>query len=345
MSKVISIRKKADSGNFVISLDFELYWGMHDVYKVEEYEENIYGAHLATKEILKLFSEYNIEATWAVVGMMNFKTIDELKANIPSELPNYETEKLSAYYLMNQEYFDSLDVKLLFAPELIRLIEATPGQELGSHTFSHYYVLEKGQSRNAFKADAELFSRTMNTHINRMESIIFPRNQINQDYLTICHDMGFLTYRGNEKGWIYHIKENDRQNYFKRGLRLIDMYVNLFGYQSYPKSSINESLLLNVKSSRQLKPVSKSLKKLEHRRLKRILNSMTHAAKKGEIYHLWWHPHNFGVQLNENLAFLREILEHYQQLKEQYNFQSINMRGVAFEHTGGSSLEEVIDEG
>lgn len=340
MTKVISLRNKADSGKFVISLDFELYWGMHDVYKVEEYEKNIFGSHLAVPEILKLFSAYNIEATWAVVGMMNFKTLDELKSNIPSELPNYETEKLSAYYLMNQEYCDTYHAKLLFAPELIKLIEETTGQEVGSHTFSHYYVLEKGQSINEFKADAEQFSNTMKTNENCMKSIIFPRNQINQEYLSVCHDMGFLTYRGNEKGWVYQIKASDRQNFLKRGLRLMDMYINLFGYQSYKLDLVSKNELLNIKGSRQLKPVSTSLKWLERRRLKRILTSMTHAAKKGEIYHLWWHPHNFGVQLDENLAFLKEILEHYQLLKERYNFQSINMKGIAFEQINDSALEK-----
>jgi len=216
---------------------------------------------------------------------------------------------------------------------LIRLIEDTPGQEIGSHTFSHYYVLEKGQSKAAFEADREAFSNIMKSKKKRIKSIIFPRNQINQSYLEICDKMGFLAYRGNEKGWVYHIKENDRKNYFKRGLRLIDMYVNIFGYQSYLIESVSNNELLNVKGSRQLKPVSTSLKSLEHRRLKRILNSITHAAKKGEVYHLWWHPDNFGIQLKENLIFLKEILKHYKYLKEIYNFQSVNMENIAYQYT------------
>ena len=30
-------------------------------------------------------------------------------------------------------------------------------------------------------------------------------------------------------------------------------------------------------------------------RLNRIKNEIIQAAKAGEIYHLWWHPHNFGI--------------------------------------------------
>lgn len=344
MSKVKSLRNQTDSGKFVISLDFELFWGMHDLDIAEAYKDNIYGAHLAIPEMLKLFNQYDIEATWAVVGMMNFENMEALKANMPKELPNYEISKLSPYHLLSIQDYDNKDSKLFFAPELIELIEETPGQEIGSHTFSHYYVLEKGQSVSEFKADTKKFAEIMKKKNRRIESIVFPRNQISESYLSVCHELGYLTYRGNEKGWIYQIKDNDRKNYIKRGLRLIDMYVNLFGYQTYSPSSINDNSLFNIKGSRQLKPVSTSLKLLERRRLKRILNSMTYAAKKAEIYHLWWHPHNFGAQLQENLAFLKEILEHYHYLEKRYNFQSINMKNLAYEQRDDIILEKTSDK-
>ena len=56
---------------------------------------------------------------------------------------------------------------------------------------------------------------------------------------------------------------------------------------------------------------------------------MTHAAKHGLTYHLWWHPHNFGINLTENLAFLEKILQHYQKLAEKYSFNSVGMTVLA----------------
>ena len=35
-----------------------------------------------------------------------------------------------------------------------------------------------------------------------------------------------------------------------------------------------------------------------------------------EIFHLWWHPRNFGVNLAENLRFLNEIIAHFMVLRE-----------------------------
>jgi hypothetical protein len=48
---------------------------------------------------------------------------------------------------------------------------------------------------------------------------------------------------------------------------------------------------------------------------------MTHAAKNNLTYHLWWHPHNFSINQDENFSF-RKILTHYEILNTKYNFQS-----------------------
>jgi len=56
---------------------------------------------------------------------------------------------------------------------------------------------------------------------------------------------------------------------------------------------------------------------------------MTYAATHGLTYHLWWHPHNFGVNIKENLAFLERILYHYEALNKKYGFRSVSMQQLA----------------
>ena len=56
---------------------------------------------------------------------------------------------------------------------------------------------------------------------------------------------------------------------------------------------------------------------------------MRSAARKKEIYHLWWHPHNFGDHPVENLEDLKNILRHYRDLKRQYGFESLTMKGIS----------------
>ena len=55
---------------------------------------------------------------------------------------------------------------------------------------------------------------------------------------------------------------------------------------------------------------------------------MTQAAKKNQVFHLWWHPHNFGNNTSENLIFLGEIIKHYVILKDTYGMKSLNMKSV-----------------
>lgn len=58
---------------------------------------------------------------------------------------------------------------------------------------------------------------------------------------------------------------------------------------------------------------------------------MNFAAKKGLIYHLWWHPHNFGINQPENLSFLEKILMHYKKLNKEFDFENKNMQQLADE--------------
>ena len=87
--------------------------------------------------------------------------------------------------------------------------------------------------------------------------------------------------------------------------------------------------MVNIRSSRFLLPIpirSRLLGPLCHHR---IAAGMTHAATTGRIFHLWWHPHNFGSHVSDNIAMLRRIMEHYRALAEEHGMGSRNMGEVA----------------
>ena len=68
---------------------------------------------------------------------------------------------------------------------------------------------------------------------------------------------------------------------------------------------------------------------MEYRKLNRMKASMAHAAQNGLLYHLWWHPHNFGQHTDRNMKTLRSILEHYRKMNAQYGFESLTMEECA----------------
>ena len=59
--------------------------------------------------------------------------------------------------------------------------------------------------------------------------------------------------------------------------------------------------------------------------IKRIKKGMTNAAKKKENYHIWWHPHNFGDKIDQNIKNIDLIFSHYEKLKDNYGFVNKKM--------------------
>lgn len=319
-----------NGGKFVISLDFELYWGVRDKKTIEQYGQNIKGVHKAIPRLLDLFDKFQVKATFATVGFLFFQNKRELLDNIPSKLPNYDIKKLSPYI----DHFDSLgesfpDDSFHYAPHLIKLIQQYPGQEIGSHTFSHYYCLEKGQTVEDFEADMIAAKHVAEKYKTNLTSLVFPRNQFNDQYLKICSELGIICYRGNEHSWLYKAKSEEEESLFRRLLRLVDAYINISGHNCYSDDYMKSKFPVDIPSSRFLRPYSKKLSILDFFKLNRIKTGMSYAAKNNLTYHLWWHPHNFGVNQDRNFLFLEKILIHFQHLKNKYNFQSLSMSQLA----------------
>lgn len=313
----------AQCGIFTISLDFELYWGVRDKRSIEQYGKNLLGVREAIPKMLQVFSNNNIHVTWATVGFLFFKDCEELNKNLPALLPTYNAVELSPYqYLKDTKNIDPI---YHFAPELIKLILEHKGQELATHTFSHYYCLESGQNLEQFEADIAAAIAIAKNNGIATKSLVFPRNQWNNQYLEALNRLGIKCYRGNESSWIYKASDDAGQSRLQRAIRLLDAYINISGHNTYDLLGCALKTPFNFPASRFLRPYSKKLKFFEWLRLRRIKKAMTYAAINKQLFHLWWHPHNFGVNISENMAFLGKIIEHYNFLKDKYGMASYNM--------------------
>lgn len=319
------------SGIFTISLDFELYWGLRDLFPLDKYQENLIGGRDAIPYFLEQFKTHQIHATWSTVGLLFFNNRSELQKGLPKIQPSYSNKNLSPYpyiesnTLGNDEESDPYH----FAISLINLIKTYPGQEIGTHTFSHYYCLEEGQTKTEFKADIEAAIAAAKQLDIKTKSLVFPRNQYNQTYLKIIKELGIIAYRGNERSWLYQASKRESHSFIRKIIRRMDDYINLSGHHCYHPGQLKDQVPMNIPSSRFLRPHLPSLTVFEPLRLKRITSAMTYAAKNGLIYHLWWHPHNFGVNTKENRSILNNILAHYLHLNKKYGMCSMNMCEIA----------------
>lgn len=301
--------------SFIISLDFELYWGVCGSKELNAYKNNLLGVNEAVTRLLTLFAEHDIRATWATVGSLFLKDENEWKNNFPSILPEYHNPKDNTYA------FDvgvmSENANCFFTEGSIeRLIQSN--QEIGGHSYSHFYSLDNIGGDQAFEEDARKF-REVTLPTADVVSYVFPRNQVKESHLSILVKNGMKTYRGNDSNRIY-----EKKDLFSRLLRFADSYVPILGNHGVVPYT-HSSGLVNVPASVFLRPYDAKRKVLNKLQVRRIKKSMTACAKKGMSYHLWWHPHNFGIHLTENLQMLKKILLHFDRLKEDYGMLNLTM--------------------
>ncbi len=288
----------------VISLDFELHWGRFDKYDLASNLPYYRNTREAIPRILDLFERYEIHSTWASVGMLLANNEEEWRQYSPRSLPNFINKKFSAYQWLASQ--SKVFAEGLFAPELVRLILDCPFQELGSHSYSHYYALEQGPSMEDWRADLQASKRIALEKFGvKLRSLVFPRNQYSDPVIKIAGEEGFSTVRTNPRDWFW--KEVEREHILKKIFRTGDTLVPLGKSTSY--SSISNQFGVNLlPASRLLRPFRKG-SLVNSTRISRIKKELEVAIKNNEMYHLWWHPHNFGAYPQENLKILEDLLQ------------------------------------
>jgi len=311
------------AGNFVISLDYELMWGVRDHATRESYGPNVLGGREAIPALLDLFQRRGIRATWAIVGALLCESKDELLARTKdiagkgAEIARLEDvgpdERCDPYY---------------FGASLGRLIASCPGQEIGTHTFSHRCALDQGETVAGFSADVASALAQLKEWGVRCKSIVFPRNQYGAEQLEACRSLGLSHFRGNEAKWFYAPAPGKEQTKARRLCRLVDSYIDLSGSNVSRPDEGRDGPLVNVASSRFLRPFIKRLSSLDGLRTRRIEKAMQEAAANGGTFHLWWHPENFGKNLSENMAILTRVLDWFERLRDEYGMHSRAMHEV-----------------
>jgi len=311
-----------------ISLDLELFWGVRDVTTIRRYGGNILGVRQAIPAILALFRSHGIHATWATVGFVTFETRNQLLSYLPDELPGYLNSNLDPYPYLNSIGDCEKNDPYHYGYSLVREIQDTPGMEIGSHSFSHFYCLETRSNPRAFRADLDASVAALQRLDVNPSSLVFCRNQYDSSHLFDAAGCGFEVFRGNETGFLYSPRSVENETLMRRAGRLADAYLDFTGHNN-SSVSLDQSGLINVPSSRFLRPCSLGQSLLEQLRLKRIITAMEAAAISGSGFHLWWHPHNFGTNLNNNILYLSKILVHFRYLQDRFGMQSLTMSEVA----------------
>lgn len=307
-------------GALVISLDFEMMWGSTNADRSvrAKLERSVPHVPLIVERILQLFNRYSIHATWNVVGALACSGKQEARRLCLEAIPEpYLSSALS--------FVDQIsDEARYFAPGTVALIIGTHGQRIASHSFTHYAVYEHSENVAATLGGEIRLSKQALARLGAgIRAIAFPKNQINDAALAACSSQGIRIYRGCRQS-LHRLGQGPGP--LNRVVRLLDAYlVPVLGSRSYCWESIRRGDMCDVRESRFFRPYSRLLASLEPLKLSVIKREMTMAARHGEVYHLWWHPHEFAPAVERNLQQLESILQHYQYLKATYAFRSLSM--------------------
>lgn len=301
---------------FVVSLDFELRWGRHDRLglDMEADRRNLENEREVVPPLLKLFTERSIQVTWATVGAVACRDWGEYFDRAPAP-PGYEDRTLA----VDRRYADlDPDGRLHFAPELVDQVLAAPGQELGTHTFSHLLLREPGVTTEDAAADLRAVARLWSERFSiAPESLVFPRNQ--HAFLDAARANGVRIWRGNPCGWYHDSNEAVTNRARARLLRLLDD-TNPWSRRAYllEGDMTRASLFLRL-------DLPSLAWRVHAAHVKRELDALA----AGEIFHLWWHPRNAGEDMDRGLARIRQILDLVAERVQVKALQSLSMGDLA----------------
>lgn len=314
-------------GSLVISLDWEMMWGVEDWTSLEEYGmSNIKQVPVVIERLLELFEKYGVHATFATVGLIFCRDKEHALSLLPEKKPTYDDMNLSLYADNYIEKIHSDNYPFYFAPEIIGKLKQCPNIELGTHTFCHYNCWAPGQTLEQFENDIQQACKVASEYGIELKSIVFPRNEVVKECVEICAKYGITSYRGNSKKFFGKTNGAFEEGLYKIG-RFLNSYIKIGTHSVVKYSDIERNeKCMNVPATRFVRPYSSTFRLLESQRLRHVKAEMEYAAKKGSLCHLWWHPHNFGANTELNLTFLEEVLKHYKRCNDKYGMQSLTMK-------------------
>ena len=302
---------------FVISLDFELAWGSPEKWGDSRYLENSMRATEAARKLLEAFKEYDVSCTWATVGALFCENKEQFLEYAPEEnlRPTYDLQSNSPYNKLS--FITPQNQESFFCPSIVQSIIEAPKQELGSHTYCHYYCLEQGQSLEQFAADTTSCKRVASLFNHSNTSFVFPRNQVNKEYFDVLSQHGITAYRGGEGSYVWKTRSRAERTKLLRAFRILDSYVPLSKNTAHPKAETFPYILANLPSNRFFRPVSQADALFGRLKLSRMTRELRSTACTGGCYHVWFHPINFVSHFQQNMNMLKKFLDVFCRLRDE----------------------------
>jgi peptidoglycan/xylan/chitin deacetylase (PgdA/CDA1 family) len=295
-----------DRGVFTISIDFELIWGTLDLFGPERFRAACeFERAVVVDRLLDMFVEYDIPATWCILGHL---FLDHCEAEQAVKHPEIVRPR---HAWCRQDWFEhdpsgnDDGSSIFFGRGLVEKIMACPvTQEIGCHSFSHVIFGDAGCSAETAESEVAASVEAARRLGIEMRSFAFPRNEVG--HLAALRKYGFTSYRGPEPHWY---EQAGLPVALKRVVSLLGVLLSAAPPVVLPEQTAEG--LWNIPGSMIYFPMHGLRRHIPMSlRVKRAVKGLDAAAGKNRIFHLWFHPTNLADHADRMFDGLRRILEY-----------------------------------
>ena len=272
-------------GSVVISIDAELGWGFHDLENLPR--NRVESGRRGWNQLLELLEEYDVPATWAVVGHLMLEECDGVHATHPTPEGWFERERTS--------WSDRPDLR--FGPDLVRSVLDSPvDHEFASHSFSHVLFGDPNTTREIANAELERCVELATDWGQSIDSFVFPRNEMG--HREVLADHGVRAYRSRSPNplGIRGVLESPVRN----RTPLVEPTIDEYGLVDIPPSHF----LFAFEGA--MRTAAETL--WEDPMVAMARRGIDEAVDADGVYHLWLHPNNLKDEQDDDR--LRAILDH-----------------------------------
>ncbi len=308
-------------GYFIFSLDTELGTGFFDL---DEDRKRLFspdGSREREKirRLIGLLDEYQIVATWAVVGHIFYERCEECEICPVLEWKGKYKSFEEAYKTNHPLWYGADVIDMLLAQGL--------NHEIAFHGYSHEIFDERRMSKEKAEVEIREFIRVAKRRGIEARSVVFPRDKVG--HLDLFEKYGFVSYRSEE-----HLPLIIRNKYFVgKILKTADHILGFTTPPIYDPAEFRSGNLINLRATQHIFGFNRQVEllldawNLPLLRMRRIVNAIQKASAQKKVVHIWAHPWEFRTE--KDFDKLRYVFEHVAREVEAGRMKSVSMNEMA----------------
>jgi len=306
------------SGLFILSLDTEIAWGTYGARKLSRTSHcfNVYRDLFP--RLIALLDQYEVPATFAVVGHLFLES-----CNGHDEIPQPHYRWMPAPDSYRDPRSDVTRAPWYYGPDMIaRIRAARMPHAVGTHTFTHVIAADPAVTSEMWDAQLQMCARIHARCGLPMRSLVYPQDKV--AYVDRLPDYGIVAFRGVERRWYRSLPRR-----LQKAFHVLDRALGWTPATYNPSDLRVGERLVDLPASQFLMAYDGFRRYIPtSARVRQARKGLERAARRGEIFHLWFHPFNLGTS-EKMFDALEQILRRVAEMRAEGRIEVMTMGQAA----------------